>query len=575
MVRRREAGGDPGVATARSSRRARCRNRRGGWATISRGSYAGDAARRSIPSTSTPPASARWRRRAPRPARPPRSRFPAGSGKRSRFAESSTTPSPGRAGCCSGGCSRPHPDRPDAADAPRRERDRHARLALADPASRRPRARRARAERAARHRRRGRALRDAAPYARMPEDMPDRLALAVLDVAGAAPQVARLVKPGASVCIFGAGGKSGMLCAAEARRTGGKTARVIGIESHAPFADDLRALGLCDEVLVARCARSGRGARPRCSRRTAAARSTSSLSCVNVTDAEMSAILVTRDRGIAYFFAMSTSFTKAALGAEGVGKDVDLMIGNGFAHGHADHSLAMMRRSRRSARCSRSATGDRRAAQLRAILARRSAAAPPEHAPRDEQRRRQQRHGRHPHGPRGGGDDAEHGTGRGEEDARGAMRSGRGAHGELVRGSRRDVDGAAIVADAHRIAPGQSVALLPSRQRSCTGSTPARSIHSGRPERTTIAARGEARMPDVSSVRSAVARAATDCSAPSPVRSAPTPRAKQSSCHRGADRETVASGPRRACKSMHTRPRNEARPCTLAARPRLWNPRSK
>ena len=57
----------------------------------------------------------------------------------------------------------------------------------------------------------------------------------------------------------------------------------------------------------------------------------------------MSAILVTRDRGVTYFFAMSTSFTKAALGAEGVGKDVDLMIGNGYAHGHADHSLAMMR----------------------------------------------------------------------------------------------------------------------------------------------------------------------------------------------------------------------------------------
>ena len=33
---------------------------------------------------------------------------------------------------------------------------------------------------------------------------------------------------------------------------------------------------------------------------------------VNVPDAEMSAILVTRPRGIAFFFAMSTSFTKAA-----------------------------------------------------------------------------------------------------------------------------------------------------------------------------------------------------------------------------------------------------------------------
>ena len=68
-----------------------------------------------------------------------------------------------------------------------------------------------------------------------------------------------------------------------------------------------------------------------------------SFSCVNVADAEMSSILSTRDRGTCYFFAMSTSFTKAALGAEGVGKDVDLFIGNGYARGHADHSLAMMR----------------------------------------------------------------------------------------------------------------------------------------------------------------------------------------------------------------------------------------
>jgi L-erythro-3,5-diaminohexanoate dehydrogenase len=179
-------------------------------------------------------------------------------------------------------------------------------------------------------------------YARMPEDMPDRLALAVLDVAGAAPQVARLAKPGASVCIFGAGGKSGILCAAEARRSGGASARIIGIESHAPYADDLRALGICDEVLSLD-ARDPVAVRNAVLAANGGREVDLALSCVNVTDAEMSAILVTRDRGVAYFFAMSTSFTKSALGAEGVGKDIDLMIGNGFAHGHADHSLEMMR----------------------------------------------------------------------------------------------------------------------------------------------------------------------------------------------------------------------------------------
>ncbi len=179
-------------------------------------------------------------------------------------------------------------------------------------------------------------------YARIPHDIPERLALAVLDVAGAAPQVARLVKPGSSVCILGAGGKSGILCAAEARRVGGPSARVIGVESHEPYAIDLRALGLCDEVLSLD-ARDPVAVRTSVLAANGGREVDLALSCVNVADAEMSAIMVTRDRGTAYFFAMSTSFTKAALGAEGVSKDIDLMIGNGFAKGHAEHSLAMLR----------------------------------------------------------------------------------------------------------------------------------------------------------------------------------------------------------------------------------------
>ena len=176
-------------------------------------------------------------------------------------------------------------------------------------------------------------------YAKMPDDMSERLALAALDVAGAAPQVARLTKPGMSVCILGAGGKSGVLCAVEAKRHG---ARIIGIESHAPYADELRSLHVCDEVLSID-ARDPVGVRTAVLAANDGKEVDLSISCVNVPDTEMSAILVTKDRGVAYFFAMSTSFTKAALGAEGVSKDVDLVIGNGFAHGHAEHTLQMLR----------------------------------------------------------------------------------------------------------------------------------------------------------------------------------------------------------------------------------------
>jgi L-erythro-3,5-diaminohexanoate dehydrogenase len=181
-----------------------------------------------------------------------------------------------------------------------------------------------------------------APYARLPDDMPERLALAALDVAGAAPQVARKVGPGSIVVVLGAAGKSGILCVAQARRSGGPSARVVGIDASARAADELRALGLCDVVIVSD-ARDPIAVRRAVLEATAGAGADVTFSCVNVADAEMAAILATRERGTVYFFAMSTSFTKAALGAEGVGRDVDLFVGNGYARGHAEHTLAMLR----------------------------------------------------------------------------------------------------------------------------------------------------------------------------------------------------------------------------------------
>ena len=67
------------------------------------------------------------------------------------------------------------------------------------------------------------------------------------------------------------------------------------------------------------------------------------VNCVNVPGTELSSILCTKQHGTVYFFSMSTSFTAAALGAEGVGKDVTMIIGNGYAEGHADCALQTLR----------------------------------------------------------------------------------------------------------------------------------------------------------------------------------------------------------------------------------------
>jgi L-erythro-3,5-diaminohexanoate dehydrogenase len=178
------------------------------------------------------------------------------------------------------------------------------------------------------------------PYARMPSDLSERVALAALDVAGAAPQVARLVTPGAIVVILGGGGKSGVLCACQAKQSGGT---VVAVESHAPYAEELRTLGVAN--VISADARDPVATRKAVLDATGGREADLVLSCVNVPGAELSAILCAKDRGVVYYFAMSTSFTAAALGAEGVGKDVDLLIGNGYARGHAEHTLALLRSS--------------------------------------------------------------------------------------------------------------------------------------------------------------------------------------------------------------------------------------
>jgi L-erythro-3,5-diaminohexanoate dehydrogenase len=69
------------------------------------------------------------------------------------------------------------------------------------------------------------------------------------------------------------------------------------------------------------------------------------INCVNINHTEMGSILATRDGGKIYFFSMATSFTAAALGAEGAAKDVEMLVGNGYARGHADHALNLLRES--------------------------------------------------------------------------------------------------------------------------------------------------------------------------------------------------------------------------------------
>jgi L-erythro-3,5-diaminohexanoate dehydrogenase (EC 1.4.1.11) len=181
-------------------------------------------------------------------------------------------------------------------------------------------------------------------YAKIPSDIPENLALSVLDVAGAPAQTAKLVKPGDKVLVIGGAGKSGMLCLYEAKKRAGVTGQVICLQHNDSAKDRVMNAGLADNFLVAD-ATDAVGVLRKVEELTNGEMCDLVINCVNVPNTEMASILATKDDGMVYFFSMATSFTKAALGAEGVGKDVTMIVGNGYTKGHAEITLQIMRES--------------------------------------------------------------------------------------------------------------------------------------------------------------------------------------------------------------------------------------
>lgn len=186
---------------------------------------------------------------------------------------------------------------------------------------------------------------ESAIYAKLPDDMSEALALAALDVAGAPAQAAKLVHPGDSVLVLGAAGKSGILCCYEAMKRVGPTGRVVGLVRREEQVKLLTDLGLCHEVIVESATRPV-GVLEKALAANGGSEYDLSISCVNIESTEMSCILPVRDGGTVYFFSMATSFTRAALGAEGVGKDVTMIIGNGYTKDHAEITLWELRESK-------------------------------------------------------------------------------------------------------------------------------------------------------------------------------------------------------------------------------------
>jgi L-erythro-3,5-diaminohexanoate dehydrogenase len=181
----------------------------------------------------------------------------------------------------------------------------------------------------------------------LPDDLPAELALAVFDVCGAPALTDRIVRgyvdqdPGrVTVAVLGGAGKSGSLSLTAARLAGARTVGVVVSDAEraaltqAGLADEVAVADARDPVAVSQAVVFALGGP-----------ATVTVVCVDVPGCEHGAILATAAGGTVVFFSMATSFSAAALGAEGLGADVTMLVGNGYVPGHAEFALDVVRRT--------------------------------------------------------------------------------------------------------------------------------------------------------------------------------------------------------------------------------------
>ena len=174
------------------------------------------------------------------------------------------------------------------------------------------------------------------PWAPIPADIPQPVALAAFDVAGAPARVRARTLTGSRVLIVGAG-HSGSLAAIAAAEAGAAAVLVADVNPQRLTA--LAALGLSAIRPVSADATDA----------VAFAAAIGSpvdlcVSCVDRPGVEPACVLATNPTGHVLFFSMATDFARAALSAEGLGSGVTLEIGNGMYPGHADRVVELLRR---------------------------------------------------------------------------------------------------------------------------------------------------------------------------------------------------------------------------------------
>jgi len=182
-----------------------------------------------------------------------------------------------------------------------------------------------------------------APWAPLPDDVPTATAIDLYDVYGAGSHTRELAAPAGTVCVLGTGHAGKLALAAARDAMEGGTLVAVDVDPRA--VERIVELGLCDIGVaadlrdplasVAQLASAG------------APLADLTVVVVNASGCEPTAIMLTAAGGTVLFYSMATSFQTAALTADGMGADVRMLVGNGYAPDRGAYALELFRRDAR------------------------------------------------------------------------------------------------------------------------------------------------------------------------------------------------------------------------------------
>lgn len=183
---------------------------------------------------------------------------------------------------------------------------------------------------------------DSAPWGLVPDDMPVSQAIEIYDVYGAATHTARLAPESGTVYVLGCGHAGKLAMAAAREKVGDGT--VVAIDIDPAAVDRVLDAGLCDVGIVADL-QDPVGAMAEVAKHPGLAPADLTVVVVDAPRCETFAILATRERGTVLFFSMATSFSTAALTADGMAHDLTMLVGSGFTPDVGQFALDLVRRT--------------------------------------------------------------------------------------------------------------------------------------------------------------------------------------------------------------------------------------